>query len=46
MALVNWHEFEVACPELAGLAHERLSGDELVLVGTLRSDGSPRITPG
>jgi hypothetical protein len=26
---VNWHEFESACPELAGIARERLSGDEL-----------------
>ena len=42
---MNWREFEAACPELAQIAHARLSGDELVLVGTIRRDGSPRISP-
>jgi hypothetical protein len=42
---VNWREFETACPEIARIAQERLSDDELVLVGTLRRDGSPRISP-
>jgi len=42
---VRWDAFEEACPELAGLARERFARDELVLVGTIRRDGSPRISP-
>jgi Pyridoxamine 5'-phosphate oxidase len=42
---VRWDEFEKACPELARLARERFAKDELVLVGSLRADGSPRISP-
>jgi Pyridoxamine 5'-phosphate oxidase len=42
---MRWDEFEKACPELATLARERFAKDELVLVGSLRADGSPRISP-
>jgi hypothetical protein len=42
---VNWVEFEQACPQIASLARERFAKDELVMLGTLRSDGSPRISP-
>ena len=42
---MNWEQFDTACPELARIARDRLSKDELVLVGTLRKDGSPRISP-
>jgi hypothetical protein len=42
---VHWHQFERACPELAELAQARFAEDELVLVGSLRGDGSPRISP-
>jgi len=42
---VRWSEFAAACPEIAALAEERLRSDELVLVGTIREDGSPRISP-
>ena len=42
---MRWDAFEEACPELAGLARERFAKDELVLVGTIREDGSPRISP-
>jgi Pyridoxamine 5'-phosphate oxidase len=42
---VRWQEFETACPELAQLAHGRFSADELVLLGSIRRDGSPRISP-
>ena len=45
MARVNWRDFEAAAPELAALATERLEGTGLALVGTLRADGSPRISP-
>jgi hypothetical protein len=40
-----WDVFEAACPELASLAEERFHKDELVMLGTLRADGSPRISP-
>ena len=42
---MNWAQFAAACPELAHLARERFAGDEVVLVATLRRDGSPRISP-
>jgi len=42
---VRWSAFAEACPEIAGLAEERFRADELVLVGTIRRDGSPRISP-
>jgi hypothetical protein len=41
---VRWHEFVADCPELAELAAQRFAADQLVLLGTLRSDGSPRIS--
>lgn len=42
---MRWSEFETACPEIANLARERFEKDEVVLVGTIRTDGSPRISP-
>ncbi len=42
---MRWDGFEQACPEIASLARERFTRDEVVLVGTLRADGSPRISP-
>lgn len=42
---MRWDEFERACPEIAGVARERLARDQLVMVGTIRADGSPRISP-
>jgi hypothetical protein len=42
---VQWVEFEHACSQIALLARERFAEDELVMLGTLRSDGSPRISP-
>jgi hypothetical protein len=42
---VRWDGFEQACPEIATLARERFAKDEVVLVGTIRKDGSPRISP-
>jgi hypothetical protein len=41
---MRWRDFSAACPELAGLAQERLQRDQLMLLGTLRPDGSPRIS--
>jgi Pyridoxamine 5'-phosphate oxidase len=42
---VRWDAFERACPEIATLARQRFVDDELVMVGTIRGDGSPRISP-
>jgi hypothetical protein len=42
---MRWDEFTAACPELAGLGEERLRIRELCLVGTLRRNGWPRISP-
>jgi hypothetical protein len=42
---MRWGEFAAACPELARLGEERLRSRELCLVGTLRRNGWPRISP-
>lgn len=42
---MRWDEFALACPELAEMARKRFVRDQLVLVGTLRGDGWPRISP-
>jgi hypothetical protein len=42
---MRWDEFAAACPELAQLGEERLRTRELCLVGTLRRNGWPRISP-
>jgi pyridoxamine 5'-phosphate oxidase-like protein len=42
---MRWETFVQACPELAEIAWARFVRDQLVLVGTLRKDGWPRISP-
>ena len=42
---MRWDAFEQACPRIAVGARERFRRDQLVLVGTIRRDGSPRISP-
>jgi hypothetical protein len=42
---MRWDEFAAAVPELAALGEERLRAKELCLVGTLRKNGWPRISP-
>jgi hypothetical protein len=42
---VNWAELEAAAPEIARLGRERLEEARVTLLGTLRKDGSPRISP-
>lgn len=42
---MRWEEFVSTCPELAGLGQARFTKDQLALVGTLRRDGWPRISP-
>jgi hypothetical protein len=40
-----WRDFELAAPELARRGRDRFERTGVVLVGTLRRDGSPRISP-
>ena len=42
---MDWNEFAGACPEIADRAAERFRRQELCMLGTLRSDGSPRVSP-
>jgi pyridoxamine 5'-phosphate oxidase-like protein len=42
---VRWEGFRGACPEIGELAEERFRKDELVILGTIRPDGSARISP-
>ncbi|OFX15035.1 MAG: hypothetical protein A2V59_06210 [Armatimonadetes bacterium RBG_19FT_COMBO_69_19] len=42
---MKWDLFTQTCPEIADLARTRFVRDQLVLVGTIRKDGSPRISP-
>lgn len=42
---MTWGELETAAPALARLGRERLDATGLALLGTLRRDGSPRISP-
>ena len=43
--MIRWSEFTAACPELATLGEERFRTRELCLIGTLRKNGWPRISP-
>ena len=40
-----WEEFRLQAPKLAGLGEERFERAGLVLLGTLRKNGWPRISP-
>lgn len=42
---MNWAEFANASPELAALGRERFERHELCMLGTLRRNGWPRISP-
>jgi hypothetical protein len=41
----RWADFESATPELAAQARELIDRSGFVLVGTIRRDGAPRISP-
>ena len=41
---MKWQEFEAGAPELAELARREFERHGMALVGTLRRDGSPRIS--
>jgi len=43
--MVSWGEFEAAAPDLARLGRERFERTEVLLVGTVRRDGTARISP-
>jgi hypothetical protein len=42
---VIWEEFKNSAPEMADVGRERFESTGLVLVGTLRANGYPRISP-
>jgi general stress protein 26 len=42
---MHWSDIEGAQPRLAALARQRLTGPGVVLVATIRRDGTPRISP-
>jgi hypothetical protein len=42
---MRWDAFEGACPKIASLARERFAADEVVMLGTVRADGAPRLSP-
>ncbi len=42
---MNWREFAARAPELAARGESRFGHTDLVLVGTLRKDRWPRISP-
>jgi hypothetical protein len=44
-AAVSWQGFAADAPDLAARARALIEGSGVVLVGTVRADGSPRISP-
>ena len=42
---MRWDAFERACTEIGELARARFERDQLVMLGTIRLDGSPRVSP-
>src|SRR5215813_1288431 len=40
-----WEEFKKAAPEMAALSEERFNRSGMIMLGTLRKDGWPRISP-
>jgi len=43
--MASWQEFETAAPEIAKLGGRRIEVMRVGFLGTLRRDGSPRISP-
>lgn len=41
----GWRDMEVGAPEIARLGMARLHAAQVAMLGTLRRDGSPRISP-
>jgi hypothetical protein len=42
---VTWEEFTAVCPELAALGEQRFRRQELCMLGSLRRNGWPRMSP-
>jgi hypothetical protein len=42
---MRWDAFTQACPRIAEIAARRFADDEVVMLGTIRADGSPRLSP-
>lgn len=42
---MNWSEFEQAAPDLAAFGRRRFEAMHVALIGTIRADGWPRISP-
>jgi hypothetical protein len=42
---VKWSDFEQAAPEIASLARDAFEEEHLAILGTIRRDGWPRISP-
>jgi hypothetical protein len=43
--VLGWSEFAAACPEVAGPVRELIERYGFVFAGTIRRDGTPRISP-
>lgn len=43
--MITWEELETAAQPIARLARERFDETRVALLGTIRADGSPRISP-
>lgn len=43
--MTTWAEFAAVPPELAQRGRQRIEAHELILLGTIKMDGSPRISP-
>jgi Pyridoxamine 5'-phosphate oxidase len=41
----SWQDLELDAPEIARLGMDRINAARIALLGTLRRDGSPRISP-
>jgi hypothetical protein len=41
----SWQDLELGAPEVARLGMDRINAAHIALLGTLRADGSPRISP-
>lgn len=42
---MDWQSFRESCPAIGEIAEERFRKDQIVLLGTIRKDGSARISP-
>ena len=43
--MLDWRDVELGAPEIARLGTSQLSAARIAMLGTLRQDGSPRISP-